>query len=166
MRKRAKQLTTSLDRSRSWDSTWLDIASVMSARARCTRAGVGAVVVGVDNRIVSTGYNGPPAGLDVEGDCSNFCPRSITSQPSPDYADCVTVHAELNAIAYADRSRMQDGTIYITATPCWSCAKVIANSGIKRVVFINDRDRGTQDTVEFLHSCGLSTRIIDKKGTE
>jgi deoxycytidylate deaminase len=80
------------------------------------------------------------------------------------YDDCVSIHAEMNAIAYADRSSMEGGTMYVTSTVCWSCAKVIANSGIRNVVMVGDPEhnyshRNIDRTIEFLKSCGIGVEV-------
>lgn len=148
----------------SWDQTWLDQACTMGKRSRCTRAQVGAVIVAHDQTVVSTSYNGPPRGYPAEGPCTNWCPRAMGLEPpSPTYDDCPAAHAEANAIARADFSRMNGATIYISSAPCKGCAKLLANSGITRVVFPyeNGRDyRNWKETVLFLKQCGLTVDIL------
>jgi len=117
-----------------WDDYFLALATAVSARADCTRAQHGAVIVGTDRRVVSTGYNGGPSGgaSCLEGEC----PRAFSDVPSltPDYSNCIALHAEQNAIAYADYGRTHGGTIYITGQPCDMCVKLIRAAGIERVV--------------------------------
>lgn len=116
-----------------WDAYFLAIAASVSARADCTRAQHGAVIV-KDRRIVSTGYNGSPAG---GASClAGECPRGRLSKdelPSnhADYSNCIALHAEQNAIAY---TREHGDTIYITGEPCDMCSKLIKAAGIERVV--------------------------------
>jgi len=110
-----------------WDDYFLRIAAVVASRSTCDRNHVGAVIVR-DNIILSTGYNGsirkmPHCNVNghamKDGHCTN------------------TVHAEANAIlqaAYTGVS-IKEGTLYTTSSPCWHCFKLIANAGIKRVVF-------------------------------
>ena len=103
------------------------IGRVASSRSTCDRKHVGAVVVR-DRIILATGYNGSIRGLahcDDEGHMmeDGHCVR--------------TVHAEANAIVQAARNgvRLENGDIYVTASPCFGCFKLIANSGIRRIVF-------------------------------
>lgn len=103
------------------------IAKEVSSRATCDRKLVGAVIVRNKN-ILATGYNGSIWGLphcDEAGHLieDNHCVR--------------TVHAETNAIVQAARngSPIDGATIYVTASPCWGCFKLIANAGIVRVCF-------------------------------
>ena len=119
-----------------WDEYFLGIADAVAARADCRRAQHGAVIV-KDRRIVSTGYNGSvPGGASC---LAGECPRGLLSkQEKPsnhaDYSDCIALHAEQNAIAFASRIDTKDATIYITGAPCDMCAKLIAAAGITRTV--------------------------------
>lgn len=148
-----------------WDETWLGVAYVIARRSRCTRAQVGAVIVNVDQRIVATGYNGPPAGFMTNGSmCDKFCPRVEAASLDPSYNDCPSIHAEMNALMYADRSRYEDGTLYVTSSCCFPCGKAIANSGIARVVMaVNgeaEAHRKPQDTIKFLRECHLTVDAL------
>ena len=112
-----------------WDDYFLAVAEVISRRSTCPRARVGAVIVSPDNRILATGYNGSPPGephcddagcLVVDGHCQR------------------TLHAEVNAIAFAARAgvRLQDGRLYLWSSrgdmkPCRECAKVMKATGLK-----------------------------------
>lgn len=123
-----------------WHDYFLGIAEAVAARADCTRSRVGAVIVR-DHRIVATGYNGAPAG--VPGCLEGACPRGCASKDDvPSYGSfddpdapgfCIAVHAEANAIVYADTDRMRGGTIYVTKRPCAGCAKLIAAAGLTAV---------------------------------
>jgi dCMP deaminase len=116
-----------------WDTYFLDIARAVSLRADCRRAQHGAVVVDGNHRIISTGYNGPPAG-DPRSCFAGDCPRGLKTSDeiahaTGDYADCHAIHAEANAIAYAT-SDMRGGTIYITGKPCPMCEKLCLAAGL------------------------------------
>jgi dCMP deaminase len=111
----------------SWDEYFMNIAREVSARSTCDRKFVGAVIVR-DKCILATGYNGSIRGLphcDEEGHLmeEGHCVR--------------TVHAEANAIVQAARNgnRIDGASIYVTASPCWGCFRLIANAGINRIVF-------------------------------
>lgn len=144
----------------SWGETWLSVAAAIARRSRCVNSKVGAVIVDANGRVDSTGYNGPPAGLQVEGECSGWCPRASRGEGSgtASYSACASVHAEANALLHADATVIKGGTIYITRAPCKDCAKLIANSGLAAVVASFD---GSDDlvrshsTFEYLKSCGL-----------
>jgi dCMP deaminase len=111
----------------SWDQYFMSIAKVVSSRSTCDRKHVGAVIVR-DRTILSTGYNGSIRGMP-------HCDE-VGHMIEDDH--CVaTIHAEQNAIIHSAKNGVSiDGAdIYITASPCWSCFKSIANSGIRRIVY-------------------------------
>lgn len=121
----------------SWDHYFLTIAKAISARADCRRAQHGCVIV-KHHRIVSTGYNGAPAGH--RGCLEGACPRGLKSLDEkesldPDYSDCIAVHAEANALLYADRDKCEGAILYVTGKPCQGCHKLILGAGIIRVVY-------------------------------
>ena len=111
----------------SWDDYFMNIAREVATRATCDRKHVGAVIV--RNRcILATGYNGSVRGLEHCDDVGHMM----------EDGHCVrTIHAEANAIIQAARhgTSIEGAGIYITASPCWICFKMIANAGIERIVF-------------------------------
>lgn len=154
-----------VDRRPSWDTVWMTMAHAISKRSRCDSRGIGAAIVSADNAYVVVGYNGPPAGFQVDdgSTCSSWCPRRQNDDQTRDYDNCVTVHAETNAIAKADRTRIEGGTLYVTSAICWDCGKVVANSGIARVVcrvdWQRDAHRDPQRTMDFLRQCGIKVEV-------
>ena len=118
----------------SWDEYFMEMAELTAKRSTCMRRSVGAVIV-KDNRAVATGYNGAPKGI---AHCENRggCIRQQMNVPSGQRHElCMALHAEQNAIiqAAAMGNSIEGGTIYITHQPCAICAKMIINSGIKRI---------------------------------
>ena len=110
-----------------WDVYFMRIAQVVSSRSTCPRKFVGSVIVR-DKTILSTGYNGSIRGLPHCSDVGHMM----------ESGHCVaTIHAEANAIIQAAKNGVNiDGaTIYTTASPCWSCFKLIANSGIRKIYY-------------------------------
>ncbi|HHQ49225.1 MAG TPA: dCMP deaminase family protein [Acidobacteria bacterium] len=111
----------------SWHRYFMNLALQAATRSTCPRKHVGAVIVR-DKSILSTGYNG-----------------SIRGAPHCDDAGCLmenghcvrTVHAEANAIVQAARNgvRLEDAEIYVTASPCFNCFKLIVNAGIRTIYF-------------------------------
>jgi dCMP deaminase len=116
------------------DEYFLKVAAVVAERSTCLRHHVGAVAVR-DKHILSTGYNGAPAGLK---DCLTLgCLRNEQSIPSGTRHEiCRAVHAEQNAIIQAALHgvSLEGATIYCTHTPCVLCAKMLTNARIKRYV--------------------------------
>src|SRR5262252_239329 len=111
-----------------WYATWMRVADIMAQRSLCVRAKVGAVIIDANNRIVATGYNGPPAGFPHEdATCPAWCtrgrkgPNEMTMQS---YTDCPALHAEANALSVCDRSVREGGSIFVTGHICFSCAKM------------------------------------------
>jgi dCMP deaminase len=110
-----------------WDTYFMRIAQVVSSRSTCPRKFVGSVIVR-DKTILSTGYNGSIRGM----------PHCTDDGHMMENGHCVaTIHAEANAIIQAAKNGVNiDGaTIYVTASPCWSCFKQIANAGILRICY-------------------------------
>jgi dCMP deaminase len=110
-----------------WDVYFMRIAQVVSSRSTCPRKFVGSVIVR-DKTILSTGYNGSIRGM----------PHCSDEGHMMENGHCVaTIHAEANAIIQSAKNGVNiDGaTIYVTASPCWSCFKQIANSGIRRICY-------------------------------
>ena len=148
-----------------WDEIWMQVADAISRRSRCSRAQIGAVVVSKDQRISSTGYNGPASLFPTEKECIAWCPRAqgLTALDNT-YDSCPSIHAEANALLYVDRSRVEGGTIYITDAACYQCAKLISNSGITRVVMrIGTRaaHRLPDATVDYFKKCNIDVVITE-----
>lgn len=113
-----------------WDEYFMKIAEVAASRATCDRKHVGAVVA-VNRTLVSTGFNGSPRGMPHCDEVGHELKEMGGRQ------SCVrTVHAEANALVQAARNgaKVEGGTIYTTASPCYDCLKLIINAGILRVV--------------------------------
>jgi len=118
------------------DKVYLNIAKEISSLSYCKRSKVGAVIVKDDN-IISFGYNGTPAGVD------NCCERE-------DVTVAEVIHAEMNAILKAAKSgySVDNSTLYLTLSPCVDSAKLILQSGIKRVLYLETYRK--TDGVDFL----------------
>ncbi|HUX47476.1 MAG TPA: dCMP deaminase family protein [Desulfosporosinus sp.] len=120
----------------SWNSYFMQLASVVAERSTCLRRRVGAVMV-KEKQILSTGYNGSPSGLlhcDEIG-----CLRQILNVPSGERTEiCRAVHAEQNAIVQAAKHgvAITGADLYTTLQPCVLCTKLLINVGIKRVVYL------------------------------
>ncbi len=139
------------------DKVFITLALSISKKSKCIKRQVGAVVVKM-GRVVSTGYNGPPAGnYNCNKDFfETGCPR--TSSNGCSYA----LHAELNAIVFAYKNNIDliGVTIYITLSPCIDCAKLIYITGIKKVVFLHKyseyKKLDKEEGIEFLETFGVT----------
>ncbi len=147
----------------SFDEIYMELAERLALRSHCVKAQVGAVLT-KDTRIVSLGYNGPPAGThncDVEWP-ETGCPRDSKGSCS------LALHAEQNAILYATKNNVsiQDTTLYVTLSPCIACARVIYTTGIKRVFFKNSyagfKGLASDEGVDFLRRFGVEVTQYKK----
>lgn len=114
------------------------MAALAASRSTCLRRHVGAVIV-KERMVLSTGYNDTPRGLPNCGD--GGCARCASETPSGTALDmCLCLHGEQNAIIQAAYHgvTIAGATIYTTHQPCLTCAKMIVNAGIKRIVFAGD----------------------------
>ena len=112
----------------SWETYFMNIAAEVATRSTCDRKHVGAVIV-KDKTILSTGYNGSIKGLPH---CDEAGHEMVEDH-------CIrTTHAEANTIVQAAKNGVEinNGEIYITASPCYNCFKLIANAGIKSIYFL------------------------------
>lgn len=136
------------EKQRLLDGRYLRMANIWAENSYCKRRKVGALVV-KDKMIISDGYNGTPSGFE------NVCEEGDITKP-------YVLHAEANAITKLARSsNNSDGsTLYVTASPCIECAKLIIQAGIKRVVY-SEKYR-LEDGIELLQRAGVEVLFIDK----
>jgi len=121
-----------------WDTYFMKICHVVAERSTCLRRQVGALLVS-DRRILTTGYNGAPKGLLHCGEVG--CLRDQLGIPSGERQElCRGVHAEQNAIIQAavHGVTLQEVTLYCTVQPCITCAKMLINANVKRIVYEGD----------------------------
>ena len=136
------------DKQTQFDKSYLQMATVWAKNSYCARRQVGAILV-KDKMIISDGYNGTPAGFE------NVCEdENGVTKP-------YVLHAEANAITKVAKSgNSSDGsTLYVTASPCIECAKLIIQAGIKRVVY-HDEYRIT-DGLDLLRRAGIEVVKYD-----
>ena len=132
----------------------MNIAREVASRATCDRKHVGAAIVR-DRCILATGYNGSIRGLEHCDEAGHMM----------EDGHCVrTIHAEANAIIQAARhgTGIDGATIYVTASPCWICFKMVANAGIRRIVF----GEFYRDERIYTHSERLGIELVDLSGGE
>lgn len=129
------------------DLRYLRMASIWAENSYCKRRQVGALVV-KDKMIISDGYNGTPSGFE------NICEENDITKP-------YVLHAEANAITKLARSsNNSDGsTLYVTASPCIECAKLIIQAGIKRVVYA-EKYR-LNDGIQLMERAGIKVEFLD-----
>ena len=147
-----------LRRTSDWDRYFLNLAAETATRSNCVRRHHGAVIVR-KRRIRSTGYNGPPSG---HPHCdTGACPRGRSRTASGwGHDNCIAIHAEANAILLSSPEEREGATIYITGVPCFACAKLIANSGIREVVTEGETYEGWDRVRGFMLDCGVRVRLL------
>ena len=142
-----------------WDRRFMDMAKQVGTWCTCHRHPVGAVIV-KDKRIVATGYNGAPSGVE---NCleRGFCLRDKLKIASGTKAEmCYAVHAEQNAIVQAAKLgiSVEGATIYVTHQPCSMCTRIIINSGIKRIVY--GVDYPDEFSLKILQEAGIELKFL------
>jgi dCMP deaminase len=139
-----------------FDEIYMNLAVDLAARSHCVRAQVGAVLT-KDTRIISIGYNGPPAETH---NCDEEWPDTGCARDSKGSCS-LALHAEENAILYAARNgaRLEGGTLYTTLSPCIACARLILSSGIKEVFYKDSyaayKGLPSDEGVDFLKRFGV-----------
>ncbi len=142
----------------SWDEYFIEVARLVSRRATCLRRSVGAILV-KDKRILATGYNGAPAGLEHCLDIG--CLRQKLKIPSGERHElCRALHAEQNALIQASLYGVstKGSALYVTNQPCIICAKMLINAGIKEIII----SEGYPDkmAMDFLKEAKIKVRRI------
>lgn len=142
----------------SFDDIYMELAFNLSRKSHCVKIKVGAVLTR-ETRIISLGYNGPPAGThncDVQWP-ETGCPRDSKGGCS------LAIHAEQNAILYAAKNKatIEGATLYVTLSPCIACARIIYTSGIKKVLYLKSYAKykgiALDEGVDFLKKFGVET---------
>ena len=145
------------------DEYFLKIAAVVAERATCRRHHIGAVAV-KDKHILTTGYNGAPAGLK---DCLELgCLRDELKIPSGQrHETCRGIHAEQNVIIQAALHgvSLEGSTIYCTHTPCVLCAKMLVNARIKR--FVSFGKYNDDAFIDMFREAGIEVDIKKRPST-
>jgi dCMP deaminase len=135
------------------DHRYMRMARIWAENSYCERRKVGALLV-KDQMIISDGYNGTPAGFE------NVC-EDDTNRSKP-----YVLHAEANAITKVARSsNSSDGaTLYVTASPCMECSKLIIQAGIKRVVY--GEEYRIMDGIDILKRAGVAVKFLSQSSNK
>jgi dCMP deaminase len=137
-----------MDKEKKFDRSYLEMASVWAKNSYCSRRQVGAILV-KDRMIISDGYNGTPSGFE------NVCEdENGVTKP-------YVLHAEANAITKVAKSSNSSlgATLYVTASPCMECAKLIIQAGIRRVVYLEEYR--ITDGVDLLRRAGVQVEKFE-----
>ena len=147
-----------------FDDIFVALAMNLAKRSHCVKKQVGAVLA-KDTRIISIGYNGPPAGTY---NCDEKwpgvgCPRDSKGSCS------LALHAEQNAILYAvnNHASVEGATLYVTLAPCLPCARVIFSAGIKKVIYVASyaayKGIDKEEGVAFLEEFGVMVEVYKQQ---
>lgn len=124
----------------------MEIVDVVAKRSTCARRAVGCVVVDSNSRIMSTGHNGVPPGIEH---CTDK-PCAGASCPSGTSLDlCKATHAEINALLFCN-DVMKIGTVYVSCVPCMQCVKALLTTSVKRIVYANPYNSLHDENVKVL----------------
>ena len=139
-----------------FDDIYMELAVNLAKRSHCIKRHVGAVLT-KETRIISIGYNGPPAGThncDIEWP-DQGCPRDSKGGCS------LAIHAEQNALLYAvkNNTEVKGATLYVTLAPCLACSRIIYTMGVKKVIYLNSyaeyKGIASDEGVDFLLKFGV-----------
>jgi dCMP deaminase len=141
------------------DNIFMELAINIARRSHCVKRHVGAVLT-KETRIISIGYNGPPAGTH---NCDEEWPEAGCERDSRGSCS-LALHAEQNALMYAvkNNTNVEGSTIYLTLTPCLACARMILSMGIKRVIYLYSyaeyKGLPKDEGIDFLERFGVETQ--------
>lgn len=149
-----------------WDTYFLDIAYMASTRSQCLRRRVGAVLV-QGKKLLGTAYNGAPMGVPdcTEAGCMLVEEYELKQTDGKEEMvrkqRCIrTIHAEQNLLLFTDRRDREGSTVYVTDQPCWSCANMLANSGIVEIVYHRPYPKDNEKVSVLMCDRGISFRTI------
>jgi dCMP deaminase len=151
-----------------WDTYFMDIAFMVSTRSRCPRRHVGTVLV-QGKKLLGTAYNGAPMGVP---DCSEAGCMIVEEYESPPTDTlnatmikkqrCIrTIHAEQNLLLFTDRVDREGSIVYVTDQPCWTCANMLANSGIAEIVYHRPYPKDHGKVANLMSQRGLLFRQLE-----
>lgn len=147
-----------------FDNIFMELAVSLAKRSHCIKKHVGAVLT-KETRIISIGYNGPPAGTH---NCDIEFPETGCARDSKGSCS-LALHAEQNAILYAvkNNTAVEGSTLYVTLAPCLACARIIYSMGIQKVVYLFSyaeyKGIGRDEGVDFLERFGVEVEKYEQE---
>ena len=134
------------------DEYYLEILKVVAARSTCVRRAVGAILVDERYKVLSTGYNGVPSGFSH---CIDVPCLGARDTPG-DSSRCMAIHAEVNVIVQCARLDLAR-ILYVSCTPCFTCAKMLCNTPVRRIV--SAEEYSESDGLNVLRQAGIELSI-------
>lgn len=152
---------------KNWDTYFLDMAYMASTRSQCSRRHVGAVLV-QGKKLLGAAYNGAPMGVP---DCSEagcmlveeveLVEQSGTEQVVKKQRCIRTIHAEQNLLLFTDPKDRERSVVYVTDQPCWTCANMLANSGISEIVYHRPYPKDSDKVKALMEQKGIVFRRLE-----
>jgi dCMP deaminase len=145
-----------------WDTYFLDIAYMASTRSQCPRRHVGAVLV-QGKKLLGTAYNGAPMGVADCTEAGCMVVEEFELKLSDEGKEemvrkqrCVrTIHAEQNLLLFTDRRDREGSVVYVTDQPCWTCANMLANSGVVEIVYHRAYQKDSDKVITLMQQRGI-----------
>ncbi len=152
-----------MDTRKTWDEYFMDMAYMASTRATCPRRSVGAILT-KNKRILGTAYNGSPGGvtscLDEGCMLQGYYEPDESGEIVPKEKCIRTIHAEQNLLLFTDQADRDGAAVYVTDQPCWTCANLIANSGITEVVYHRPYSKDYDKVAALFTQKGIALRHL------
>jgi dCMP deaminase len=150
-----------------WDTYFMDIAYMASTRSQCNRRHVGAVLV-QGKKLLGTAYNGAPMGIPDCTEAGCMLVEEIELKIVDGQEEVIrkqrcirTIHAEQNLLLFTDREDREGSTIYVTDQPCWTCANMLANSGVTEIVYHRPYLKDSDKVIDLMMHRGIAFRRME-----
>jgi dCMP deaminase len=150
-----------------WDTYFMDIAYMASTRSQCNRRHVGSVLV-KGKKLLGSAYNGAPMGIPdcTEAGCmlvEEFELKIVDGKEEVIRKQrCIrTIHAEQNLLLFTDREDREGSTVYVTDQPCWTCANMLANSGVMEIVYHRPYLKDSDKVIDLMKHRGMVFRRME-----
>ncbi|NBI29498.1 deoxycytidylate deaminase [Chengkuizengella marina] len=157
----------SKNKRKDWDTYFLDIAYMAATRSQCPRRRVGAVLV-QGKKLLGSAYNGAPMGVPdcSEAGCMIAEEYELQNVDGKDEMvkkqRCIrTIHAEQNLLLFTDRKDREGSTVYVTDQPCWTCANMLANSGVSEIVYHRPYTKDSDKVINLMEVRGIVFRTLE-----
>ncbi|MDQ1912877.1 deaminase [Paenibacillus sp. GD4] len=164
----AEQQEKSTTPRKDWDTYFMDMAYMASTRSQCSRRHVGAVLV-QGKKLLGAAYNGAPMGVQdcSEAGCMLVEEYELVKEEGQEQVikkqRCIrTIHAEQNLLLFTDRKDREGSVVYVTDQPCWTCANMLANSGIIEIVFHRPYPKDSDKVRLLMEQKGVRFRALEE----
>lgn len=150
-----------------WDTYFMDIAFMAATRSQCPRRHVGAVLV-QGKKLLGSAYNGAPMGVPDCSEAGCMLVEEYEVKQTDGHEEMIrkercirTIHAEQNLLLFTDRRDREGSIVYVTDQPCWTCANMLANSGVVEIVFHRIYPKDSDKVVNLMKHRGIVFRQLE-----